>query len=111
MTFVFGFHSRRFVLGYPARDRTAARFVEALKADPKMRIDPEDRRSTDNEAFVHETTRIIQLATDARRQRYPEEAIYVYQPLAGEEEQNRWDERDRAGFFQEYAGGKYVITL
>lgn len=41
-------------------------------------------------------SRMIQLAIDARRQTYPEETPYVYQPFLGKEDKCRWDEAKRA---------------
>lgn len=41
---------------------------------------------------IHERTRMIPLAVDARHQRNPMEDVYSYAPLQGEEDENRWDE-------------------
>ena len=46
-------------------------------------------------ARVHERSRIIALAIDARRQRFPDDAPYLYQPLADELRDNRWNEVTR----------------
>ena len=66
-TFVFGFHRRASVLksGW-----------EGVAYD---------------EARVHERSRIIPLAVDARSQHFPDEDPYQYQPLSGELEKNRWN--------------------
>lgn len=53
------------------------------------------REITYDEEFVTKSSRIIALAIDARRQKYPHEAPYVYQPLVGQEDQNRWNEKTR----------------
>merc|ERR1712096_203756 len=39
-----------------------------------------------DEAFIEKRSRMVQLAIDARRQRYPLEAPYVYRPFKGREE-------------------------
>lgn len=44
---------------------------------------------------IHERSRMILLGIDARQQRFPQEQRYVYAPLAGEEDANRWDEAAR----------------
>jgi hypothetical protein len=44
-----------------------------------------------DEAWVDERSRLIQLAIDARRQKYPNEVPYAYQPYKGRELDCRWD--------------------
>ena len=39
---------------------------------------------------IHRRARVIALAIDARRQRYPDEPGFVYRPLAAEADANRW---------------------
>jgi hypothetical protein len=51
---------------------------------------------TYDQARIDARTRILQLAIDARRQRFPHETPYVYRPLAGREEENRWNDSARA---------------
>ena len=68
-----GFFPRRRVLGVTARRLTGA--VE-----------------TYDEPRIAARTRILQLAIDARRQRFPQETSHVYRPLAGREDENRWNE-------------------
>ena len=53
-------------------------------------------------ARIDARTRIIQLAIDARRQRFPHETPYVYRPLAGREAENRWTETARAAVLRNY---------
>lgn len=43
------------------------------------------------EDYLRKRQRMIQLAIDARRQKYPEEKAYVYQPFVGHEDECRWD--------------------
>ena len=57
---------------------------------------------TYDEARIAERSRIIQIATDARRQRFPEERPYVYRPLAGQEDANRWNETTRETVLKNY---------
>jgi hypothetical protein len=57
---------------------------------------------TYDQARIDARTRIIQLAIDARRQRFPHEAPYVYRPLAGREDENRWNEASRSHLLKNY---------
>ena len=41
---------------------------------------------------IHRRARVIALAIDARRQRYPDEPRFGYQPLADEASANRWSD-------------------
>ena len=52
--------------------------------------------------LVHERSRMIAIGIDARRQRFPDEASYRYQPLAGEEADNRWNEDTRQTVVKDY---------
>ena len=72
-----GFFPRRRVLNVTAR-----RLHGAIGDHDRARIDAR--------------TRILQIAIDARRQRFPQEKSYVYRPLAGREDENRWNEATRA---------------
>ena len=51
---------------------------------------------------IHERCRLIALAIDARQQRFPHEPRYLYQPLAGQEDTNRWSEATRASILRNY---------
>ena len=51
---------------------------------------------------IETRSRIIQLAIDARRQRYPDEPSYRYAPLAHEAERIRWSETARAELLRNY---------
>ena len=57
---------------------------------------------TYDQARIDARTRIIQIAIDARRQRFPQETAYVYRPLAGREDENRWNETTRATVLKNY---------
>lgn len=78
-----GFFPRRRVLGV-----TAKRLHGAIETYTQERID--------------ERCRILQLAIDARRQRFPHERAYVYRPLAGREDESRWNEANRAALLKNY---------
>lgn len=51
---------------------------------------------------IHERSRLISLAIDARQQRFPNEARYNYLPLTQEEDQNRWSEATRESILKNY---------
>jgi len=51
---------------------------------------------------IHERTRMIAIGIDARRQHFRSETPYCYQPLAGEAEQNRWNEETRQTVVKNY---------
>jgi len=78
-----GFFPRKRVLGVTTRRLHGA--VETFE---------EDR--------VVERSRIIQLGIDARRQRFPAEKSYVYKPLVGHEDENRWTEGTRETLLKNY---------
>ena len=42
------------------------------------------------------------MAIDARRPRFPQEKAYVYKPLAGREDENRWNETARETVLKNY---------
>lgn len=70
VTVNFGFHRRRSVLGIKGGGLHNAEAVY-------------------DEARIHERARVIGYAIDARRQRFPDETPFVYQPQVGEV--YRWD--------------------
>ena len=78
-TYVFGFHRRASVLGVQGRG--------------KKRYD---------EARIHQRSRLIALAADARRQRFPDGPSYIYRPLARELDDNRWNDTTREGVLKNY---------
>ena len=45
---------------------------------------------------------MIAVATDARRQRFPDEAQYRYRPLIGQEDDNRWNAETRETLVKDY---------
>ena len=51
---------------------------------------------TYDQARIDARTRIIQLAIDARRQRFPDETPFAYQPHVREKLSYRWDDKARA---------------
>lgn len=46
-----------------------------------------------DEEYIRERSKMIALAIDARRQKYPHETPYVYVPFAGREDDYRWNEK------------------
>ena len=80
---VFGFHRRDAVLNVA-----------------KRRLDGET--VVYDEARIHQRSRVIQVAIDARAQRFPDEVPYRYLPLAGEEDENRWTEHTRRSVLKDY---------
>ena len=78
VTINFGFHRRVSVLG-----------VEGGGIH--------NERVAYDDARIRERSRLIGLAIDARKQRFPEEEPYVYQPFVGFEENYRWNSAARAG--------------
>jgi len=57
---------------------------------------------TYDQARIAARTRILQIAIDARHQRFPHEKPYVYRPLAGHEVENRWNETTRISVLRNY---------
>jgi hypothetical protein len=51
---------------------------------------------------VHQRSRVIGLAIDARSQHFRAEEPYVYQPLAGQEDANRWGPATRESVLRNY---------
>ena len=51
---------------------------------------------------IRTRSRIIPLAVDARRQRFPDETPYCYAPLAGASDCNRWNEAARESILKDY---------
>lgn len=71
VTINFGFHRRASVLG-----------VESGGVHNEIAVY--------DEARIHERSKAIMWAIDARAQRFPHESRYVYAPFAGQEEDYRW---------------------
>ena len=71
VTINFGFHRRRSVLGV----------LSGGEHNPVAVYD---------EQLIRERSRLIMYAIDARRQRFPHETPYRYQPFAGREDNYRW---------------------
>ncbi len=53
-------------------------------------------------ARIDARCRILQLAIDARCQRFPHERPYIYRPLAGRENETRWNETTRQAVLKNY---------
>ncbi len=82
MTINFGFHRRRSVLNVRTQHSGEPVLYDAAR--------------------IHERSRLIALAIDARRQRFPHEPRYVYKPLTEREEDNRWNETTRESILKDY---------
>ena len=79
VSLTFGFHRRSSVLEVVGE--------EALPYDAER---------------IRERSRIIALAIDARRQRFPDEAPYCYQPLAAEQDAIHWNDAARETLLKDY---------
>ena len=55
-----------------------------------------------DEERIFKRTGIIALAIDARRQHFPAETSYVYQPLVGHEDQFLWSQESRETILKDY---------
>ena len=84
VTYVFGFHRRTSVEG-----------VQGWDFRGKSSIIYDNAR-------IHGRSRIIQLAIDARRQSYPEETSYTYEPMLDEVETLRWSPKTRESVLKNY---------
>lgn len=62
-----------------------------------------------DEQFIEERSRMIPLAIDARRRRYPLETPYAYQPFAGREHECRWSEELKSSSYGKYWQKDIVI--
>ena len=51
---------------------------------------------------IIERSRAIPIAVDARQQKFPDEPRFVYRPLAGQEDSNRWNEKTRSSYLKDY---------
>ena len=80
VTLTLGFHRRASVLGV------------AGTGSP----DPYDA------AYIHQRSRVIALAIDARHRHFPDEPRFRYQPLAAELDANRWNETTRETILKNY---------
>ena len=60
------------------------------------------KEQTYTEERVHQRSRMIAIGIDARAQRFPHENRYVYEPLADELDQNRWNETTRREVVRNY---------
>merc|ERR1711959_107017 len=81
LTMVMSYYNRRYVLDAKARPATNAKEAERLIALGKQVI---RGKLVMDAAHIRDKCRIIQVAIDARRERYPNETPYVYEPLVGE---------------------------
>ncbi len=80
----FGFHPRNSVLNV-----TTIRHMDA-------------ETDTYDEARIHQRSRLIPIAIDARQQRYPDEPRFVYRPFVGQEQDNLWNESTQQNVIKNY---------
>merc|ERR1712205_229510 len=59
--------------------------------------------------YIRERSKMIALAIDARRRRFPHETPYVYAPLLGSEEECRWSEELKESGYWRYWEKDIVI--
>lgn len=89
-TIQFGFHRRASVLGLRTQGYGGT-----------LKVYDED--------YIRERSKMIMLAIDARRQRYPHEVPYVYAPLLDSEEECRWSEELKESGYWHYWEKDIVI--
>lgn len=95
VTMVMGFHRRGDVLNVETANIHNGKGFAGKHA-------AEGNKVIYDEEWIHERSRIIQLAIDARKQKYPLETPYVYRPLVGEEDRNRWTPQAREDLLKGY---------
>ena len=78
VTINFGFHRRASILG-----------VTSGGVHNEVAVYDDER--------IRERSRLIGYAIDARRQRFPDETPYTYQPFVGQEAAYRWTPEAKAG--------------
>jgi len=82
VTLVCAYYNRRHVMNQLSRFPVPKRQVERLKANGKI-VDDQTRKVLMDEAHIVDRSRIIQVAIDARKEKYPDEKQYVFQPFVG----------------------------
>jgi ectoine hydroxylase-related dioxygenase (phytanoyl-CoA dioxygenase family) len=85
---------RRVTVNFGFLPRASVLSVTATQLDGRV--------ETYDAARVHQRSRMIAVAIDARHRRFPRERRYVYQPLRGEEDANRWTEAVRESVVKNY---------
>lgn len=90
VSIVIGFHRRAAVLNVEKKQRAGDVVVY-------------------DEERIHQRSRAIQLAIDARRRHRPHETAYVYQPFVGQEADNRFNEATRKSVLAGYHRLNLVI--
>lgn len=100
VTLALGFHKRSSVLGKKTIGY-ARGMMGGKRYDSSKMVAP-----VYYEAWIRERSRMIMWAIAARRQKYPEETPYSYQPFRGQEDEYRWHE----GLKEDLYAGKYWET-
>lgn len=100
--------NRQIVHGSFANTSTQRRITLNMGFYPRRRVEGLEVRGlhdvveTYDAERLHQRSRMIAVAVDARSQRFPEEPRYCYQPLKGEEDENRWNEATRKTVVHDY---------
>lgn len=81
VTLVCAYYNRRYVINQQARFKMGKKEAEKMVDKGKTVV---NQRMVMDENHIKDKTRIIQLAIDARKERFPDETPYVYQPHFGE---------------------------
>ena len=85
---------RRITLNAGFFPRNRVEGVTTSKLDGSLATYDNDR--------IEQRSRLIAIGIDARQQRFPDEPRYVYRPLAGREDENRWSEAARETVLKNY---------
>jgi len=85
---------RRVTVNFGFLPRASVLNVSATQLDGRV--------ETYDAARLHQRSRMIAVAIDARHQRFPQERRYVYQPLRDEEAANRWTDAVRESVVKNY---------
>ena len=114
-TLTFGFHRRKTLLG---KQMSASPLLgEAKEPSPSSSssssssMEKRENMSTYvyTEELLGKRSRMIQLAIDARKRKFPNETSYVYQPFLGREDECRWDEQRRDEIVEEALLADYLV--
>jgi ectoine hydroxylase-related dioxygenase (phytanoyl-CoA dioxygenase family) len=100
--------NRQVVHGSFANTSTQRRVTLNMGFYPRRRVAGLEVKRLDNviETYdnerIHQRSRMIAVAIDARAQKHPDEPRYCYQPLKNEEAENRWSEATRKSVVHDY---------
>ncbi|MFT5175147.1 MAG: hypothetical protein ACI8W7_003336 [Gammaproteobacteria bacterium] len=101
--------NRQLVHGSFANTSCERRITLNMGFFPRRRVENVTTTRLDGVAETYDAqrlarrTRLIAVAIDARRQRFADEPRYVYAPLLGREDENRWNEATRKAVVDNYS--------